>query len=254
MNNSVSIVTGASRGIGRAIVKGLSKDTHILAVARNFRDLPSLQDEIIDGNFRHKIESIIGDVSNPKTALRVIRMAVTNNWKIKNLICNAGIGTSGATHTLDFKEWQKIFDVNVNGCFHFVRACLPSMLEQGFGNICIMSSTAGLKGYSHNAAYVASKHALVGFAKALAIEYGKYGITVVPICPGFVESDMTTRTINGVANRRNISYQEARVIVEKVNPQKRILAQQEIVEAVKFICSGNARALSGNPLILSGGE
>ena len=128
------------------------------------------------------------------------------------------------------------------------------MVKQKSGAICIMSSIAGLKGIKYSAAYSSSKHALIGLAKSLAQEYGKYGIVTVPVCPGFVESDMTTRTIRGLMERNKISEEEARARVAKTNPQKRIIPAEEVAEIISFICSNKAPSLSGNPLILSGGE
>ncbi len=173
---------------------------------------------------------------------------------VRNLICNAGIGYGGRTETFDQEKWREVFAVNVHGSFYFVQACLPDMLEQGRGTICLMSSILGVKGYKYQAAYTASKHALVGLARALGQEYGKKGIVTVPICPGFVESDMTRRTIHGLVQHQHISEAEAEKRVAATNPQQRIIPAEEVAEAVALVRGGGVPALNGNPLILSGEE
>lgn len=197
---------------------------------------------------------VVGDVRDPATAAAAVRAATERGWIVKNLVCNAGIGKSGPSAEFPMDLWRDIFAVNVEGSMQFVQACLPSMLSAGSGTICFMSSVAGLKGYAYTAAYCASKHALVGLARSLAQEYGKRGIVVVPVCPGFVEGEMTDRTIRGVMERRGIGEDEARARVARANPQHRILRPEEVAEAVAFACGGAAPALSGSPLTLSGGE
>ena len=249
---AVTIVTGAGRGIGRAIALRMAKQTTVMVVGRTSEDLLSVRDEIIarGGSANY----MAGDVADPETARRTIDFIVGGSSVVRNLVCSAGIAKSGATESFDTDLWKEILDVNVNGSFHFVKACLPHMLQEKRGAICLISSTAGLYGYSHTAAYCASKHALVGMAKSLAVEHGKNGIVSVAICPGFVESEMTTRSIRSLAARRGFTEAEARERIARVNPQRRIMPPEEVAETVAFICSGKASSLSGNPLVLSGGE
>lgn len=248
----VSIITGGGRGIGRAIALRLAKDTNVIVVGRTKGDLVSVCKEIEKKN--GSAEYVVGDITDPKTAGKAVALAQKKKWTVANLVCNAGIGKSGKTEAFDKELWCGMFDVNVHGAFYFVQACLPEMLKRKKGTICLMSSIAGVKGYSHIAGYAATKHALVGMARSLAKEYGKYGIVTVPVCPGFVESEMTTRTIQGVRERQGISEEDARAKVAAANPQKRIIPAEEVAEAVAFVCLGKVPSLSGNPLILSGGE
>src|SRR5262249_39245287 len=182
------------------------------------------------------------------------QLAREHGWAIRNLICNAGIGRGGNTHAFKLSDWLEVFDTNVHGSFYFVRACLPAMLQERQGVIVLMSSTAGVKGIKRDAAYTASKHALVGLARALAKEYGKYRIDIVSVCPGFVKSPMTDRVIQGMVRPQGILQAEAEERVANVNPQGRILPAEEVAEMVAFVCSRRVRSLNGNPLILSGGE
>jgi NAD(P)-dependent dehydrogenase (short-subunit alcohol dehydrogenase family) len=195
-----------------------------------------------------------GDVRDPSTATRCMELMRERGWHPANLVCNAGFGKAGDSHDFDMSLWREMFEVNVEGTMHFIRSVLPPMVETGKGTICIISSIAGLKGYARTAAYSASKHALVGLARSLAQEYGARGIVTVPLCPGYVEGEMTTRSIRGLMERKGISENDARERIERTSPQHRIMPPEEVAEAVAFVCSGSVPALNGNPLVLSGGE
>ncbi len=250
--NTASIITGGGRGIGKAIALNLAQKTNLVIVGRTESDLEITCNDI-NKKENGKAAYVVGDVRYSQTAQEAISKVRANNWILRNLICNAGIAKSGALHEFDEKVWQNIVDVNVLGAFQFSKASLPLLLEQGKGIICFMSSVAGLEGYSYESAYCASKHALVGLAKSMALEYSKKGITVAALCPGFVESEMTTRTIHGVMERRGISYSEARERVAAKNVHKRIIPAEEIAEKISAICDGKFTLVSGRPLILSDG-
>ena len=249
---AISLVTGGGRGIGRAIAVRLARETPVLVVGRAQAALETVCGAITQVGGTAAFCS--GDVSDPATAERAVHLVRERGWVVRNLICNAGIGGGGRTETFDPEKWRTVFAVNVHGSFYFVQACLPGMLEQRRGTICLMSSILGVKGHKYQAAYTASKHALVGLARALAQEYGKRGVVCVPLCPGFVESDMTRRTIHGLVEHQHLSEAEAEKRVADTNPQKRIIPAEEVAEAVALVCAGDVPALSGHPLILSGGE
>lgn len=245
-----SIVTGGGRGIGRAITLRLARDGPVVAVGRDLANLESVcRDVQASGG---TAVACAGDVADPATAARALELVAERGWELANLICNAGMGKGGATHEFDPALWREIFDTNVHGSFYFVRACLPAMMARGAGTICLMSSVAGLKGVAYDTAYTASKHALVGLARSLALEYGKRGIVVVPLCPGFVESEMTQRAIHGLMKRQGLTAEEARAKIAATSPQRRILPAAELAEVIAMICSGAMAAASGNPLILGG--
>ena len=253
--NIASIVTGGGTGIGRAIVFKLVETTNVILVGRKPEPLESTCEKINSQRNLGRADFILGDVTNPETAKRATQLAERSNWEIRNLITNAGIGGGGySTAEFDELRWQEVVDINLNGSFYFIKACLPSMVKNKKGYVCLISSTAGVKGYAYQSAYTASKHALVGLAKTVALEYGKHGIVAVPICPGFVDTEMTDRTVASLMKRNNITEKEARERVARVNPQRRIMPPEEVAEMVAFICSGKVPSLSGNPVILSGGE
>lgn len=246
-----TIITGGGRGIGRALSIAMAKQAAVLVVGRTEADLVKTCALIAGAG--GAAAYVVGDVANPLTAMRAMEGVKERGWIPRNIICNAGIGKSTSAIDLPLQQWQQVFDTNTTGAFLFAQAALPYLVEQQAGTICFVASIAGVKGYAYEAAYTASKHAMVGLAKSLAAEYGKHNISVVPICPSFVEGDMTERTIAGVSQRKNISRKEAREIVARTSSQRRIIPEEEVARVAEFICSGNVPSLSGSPIILNGG-
>ncbi len=250
--NLATVITGGGRGIGEAIARRMAKETAVVLVGRTSASLERVSNEInAEGGKAH---FLVGDVSDFTTAERCVELVDKLGLRVQNLVLNAGIAKGGAATAIERQVWKEMFAVNVDGTFFFIQAFLPKMVPNKSGTICIISSIAGVKGYKYQTAYCATKHALVGMARALALEFAKHGICVVPICPAFVESDMTQRTIDGIKRHRGLADPEARAIVEAVNPQKRIIPADEVANMVEIVCSGKVTSLNGNPLILSGGE
>jgi NAD(P)-dependent dehydrogenase (short-subunit alcohol dehydrogenase family) len=235
-----AIVTGGGRGIGRAITLRLARTAPILVVGRTPDDLARVATEIKRGG--GLAAYFAGDVADPDTASSAVELARRQGWWCRHLVCNAGIGRSGATETFDPSLWRRIIDVNVNGTFWFVRACLPDMLAQHQGVVTIISSLAGVHGVAFDAGYTASKHALVGLARALSAEFGRRGIAAAALCPSFIESEMTQRTIRGVMARRGLTEPEARQRVADKTPARRILSADELAEAVALLGTGDIAA------------
>jgi NAD(P)-dependent dehydrogenase (short-subunit alcohol dehydrogenase family) len=237
---AVAVVTGGGRGIGRAITLRLVRESPVVVVGRTPEDL-----EAVCAEARHagrEAVPYVGDIADPATAAGLVGLVRSHGWVVQHLVCNAGIGKSGPTAEFDPDLWRRIFDVNVHGGFYLVRACLPDLLARGDGVVTIVSSLAGVHGVAYDAAYSASKHALVGLARSLALEYGKRGLTVAALCPGFVESDMTRRTVRGVMHRHGLTEAEAERRVADHCPAKRILPAEEIAEAVALLGAGDLPA------------
>ncbi len=251
-NNTASIVTGGGKGIGRAVALKLAASTNVVLVGR---DQKALQDTCLEvDSLGAQSTYLCADVKNPQTALDAVALVRSRGWQLKNLVCNAGIGTGGNTDSFSQSTWIEMFEVNVHGCFWFVQAALPEMLTNKNGKICIISSVAGIKGFKRQAAYSATKHALVGLAKSLALEYGKRGIVTVPICPAFVMTDMTERVVSGLVKHQGLTRDQAIAKISATNPLNRIITPDEVADSVELVCSGKLDHMNGNPLVLNGGE
>jgi NAD(P)-dependent dehydrogenase (short-subunit alcohol dehydrogenase family) len=246
-DNVVTIVTGGGRGIGRAIALRMARETPVMVVGRTAADLRNVCAEIraAGGIAMH----CTGDVATPGTARRCVDQIHRSKRVVRHLVCNAGIAKGGDTHAFDPRLADQMMRVNYTGTMNFAIACLPDMLAEGDGTICLMSSVLGVRGYKRETAYAATKHALVGMARSLAHEYSRKGIRVVPLCPGFVESEMTQRSIDGLVRYRGISESEARAVIASANAGNRIIPAEEVAEMVARVCSGE-QPVNGEPLLM----
>jgi NAD(P)-dependent dehydrogenase (short-subunit alcohol dehydrogenase family) len=144
--------------------------------------------------------------------------------------------------------------VNLLGAVSACQAVLPGMRARGFGRIVNVASTAGLKGYAYVAAYVASKHALIGFTRALALEAVKQGITVNAVCPGFTDTDLAARAATTIAESSGRSIEDARQALAASNPAGRLVQPEEVAETVAFLCRPGAGAITGQAIAIACGE
>jgi 3-oxoacyl-[acyl-carrier protein] reductase len=186
MMRPAALVTGASRGIGRATALRLSRDHDIIAVARNESELASLKQEVErSGATCRTISLDLSDHSTTDRALSGIQCDV--------LINNAGVGPNKPFLSLTAAEWHRIVDVNFNALFHVTRAVLPGMIERKGGHVIVVGSIAGRSAFVGGTAYAASKHAAVAFAECLMLEVREHGVKVSVINPGSVATAFSER-------------------------------------------------------------
>jgi NAD(P)-dependent dehydrogenase (short-subunit alcohol dehydrogenase family) len=133
-------------------------------------------------------------------------------------------------------------------------AVLPHVLARRWGRIVNIASTAGLKGYAYTVAYTAAKHGVIGLTRALAIEYAQCGVTVNAVCPGFTDTDLVRRAAQTVARQTGRSESDAKEALARYNPQGRLVAPEEVAEAVAFLCRDAASAMTGQSIVVAGGE
>lgn len=245
--NIVSIVTGGGRGIGRAIALRLARETPVMLVGRTASHLRAVCAEIraAGGIADH----LTGDVGRPSTARACVERVHKSGRCVRHLVCNAGIGKGGNTDSFDPALFAEMMRVNVNGAFNFVPPCLPDMLAAQDGTICFIGSVLSVRGHKREAGYAAGKHALAGLSRSLHDEYARKGLRVTAVCPGFVDSEMTQRVIDGLVRHRNISETDARAIVARSNKSNRILSNTEVADMVAAVCTGK-HPVDGEPLIM----
>ena len=147
-----------------------------------------------------------------------------------------------------------MLDVNLTGTFLCMQAALPDMLAARQGRIVNIASTAGQRGYAYVAAYVAAKHGVVGLTRSLALELAPKGITVNAVCPGYTETEILRESIANVMAKTGRSEADARAEFARGNPQGRIVQPQEVADAVQWLCSDAAGAITGQSISVSGGE
>jgi 3-hydroxy acid dehydrogenase / malonic semialdehyde reductase len=179
----VCLVTGASKGIGRAIALRMAHTHDIVAVARNEDALDLLAAEI--GEEGGRCHTLVVDVSDPAAVA-----AALGDLRVDVLVNNAGVATLKPFMELTAAEWHAMVDVNLNALYHVTRAVLPGMMERGYGHVLIIGSTAGRNTFAGGTAYVATKHAVMGFAESLMLEVRDAGVKVSVVTPGSVATEL----------------------------------------------------------------
>jgi NAD(P)-dependent dehydrogenase (short-subunit alcohol dehydrogenase family) len=244
-----ALVTGGSRGIGLVIASVLlSHGARVTALTR--RAAPAKSSEPIDEN----LADAVADVADPSAVAEAFQHARSKFGPIEILVNNAGQAASAPFLKTDAALWRRMHAVNLDGTFHCTQAALPDMLAAGWGRIINVASTAGLTGYSYIAAYCASKHAVIGLTRALAVEVAAKGITVNAVCPGYTDTDMVKETIANIVAKTGRTPEQALAELTSRNPQHRLIKPQEVARTVAWLCLPDSESITGQAISISGGE
>jgi len=240
--DKVAVVTGGTRGIGRAIVIMLAREGASVAFTylKSTPDAEALVKEITGSSGKVKAFQI--DVRDYEKAKGLIEKVKEEFGRLDILVNNAGITKDKALMMMAKEDWQDVIDTNLGGLFNLSRNAIVTFLKQKSGNIINISSVSGIIGLSRQANYAASKAGIIGFTKALAREVGAYNIRVNAVAPGFIETDM-------VAGLK----EEYRVEIKKRIPLERFGKAEDVAAAVKFLLSDKAGYITGQTLVVDGG-
>ena len=246
-----ALVTGASRGIGAVVAAALAAEgAHVSLLARDAESLARLAGQL--GNDRAL--PVAADVTDGASVRGAFAAARARFGPVHILINNAGQAASAKFTDTDEALWQRIMAVNLTGTYLCAHAAVTDMLELRYGRIVNIASIAGLRGAAYISAYVASKHAVIGLTRALALEYATRNITVNAVCPGYVDTDIVKQAVATIRNKTGRSESEALAALVATNPQQRLITPEEVANAVLWLCRPGSQSITGQSLIISGGE
>jgi 3-oxoacyl-[acyl-carrier protein] reductase len=240
LSGRVAIVTGASRGIGRAIAAQLARQGAVVVAAARGENARPAVDEIVAANGRAEAVSL--DVTEPGACEQLIANVLERHSRIDILVNNAGITRDQLLLRMKRDDWDAVLATNLTAAFALSQAVLKSMIRQRGGRIIAISSVVGQSGNAGQANYAASKAGLIGFTKALALEVASRGITANVVAPGMIETDMT----------RALTEQARDEWASKI-PLRRLGTPADIASAVCFLASDEASYITGHVLAVNGG-
>jgi NAD(P)-dependent dehydrogenase (short-subunit alcohol dehydrogenase family) len=249
-----AVVTGGGSGIGAATARELARLGARLTLMGRRQAPLAVQAAEIGNATATEVAAEPLDVTDPAAVPVAFAAATQRLGAVDILVNNAGAAASAPFGGTSLDLLNDMLAVNLTGAFLCTQAVLPAMLKAKAGRIVNIASTAGLTGHAYVTAYCAAKHALVGLTRSLAAETAKSGVTVNAICPGYTDTDLVARAVNNITAKTGRSPEAARAELAKVNPMDRLVTPQEVAAAVAFLCLPSAAAITGQAIVVAGGE
>ncbi|MEM9924052.1 MAG: SDR family oxidoreductase [Cyanobacteria bacterium P01_D01_bin.50] len=252
LQGRIAIVTGGTSGIGRAIAQSLAQRGANLAIGSRSASKSSCQAEIESLGVKALVMNLDVTITD---SVKTFYEAVVQTFGQVDILVNAAGITS--VHTMCHHPdelWHRIIDVNLNGIYRTIKFCLPGMIERRWGRIINIASTAASVGSPSVPAYCASKAALVGLTRCVALEGAAHGITCNSISPGWVETEFSKNAMQNFAAIKNQTLAQYLQTIKQSNPQQRIIQPPEIAELAAFLCRDEALGITMQDLTVSAGS
>ena len=249
MKGRAAIVTGAASGIGRAIATDLAQQgARVLCADVNVEDGERVATELRTGAFQR------ADTAKQADCDALVTRAVRDFGGVDILVNNAGLQHVAPVEEFPVETWEQLVRIMLFGAFYLTRAALPHMYAKGWGRIVNIASVHGLVASPYKSAYVAAKHGLVGFTKAVALEAAEKGVTVNAVCPSYVRTPLVEKQIADQAKVHGISEDAViRDIMLAPAALKRLLEPSEVAAYVRFLCSDEAGGITGATQVIDAG-
>ncbi len=244
-----AVVTGASRGIGRALVQSFVKEGYaVWALARAADALETLARE--SGGVVHPLPIDVADEEAVLAASkRILEAGVP-----RVLVNNAGVSVSAPLHRTSLEDYHRVMAVNVTAPFLFCRELIPAMGAAGGGRVINIGSIAATRGVRFTSAYCASKHALLGLTRSLAAEWARKNVTVNIVNPGWVETDMFAQAKGAISKSTGRTEQEAHAALANMHAMGRVIQPEEVAALCLFLASDAAASITGSAYNIDGGD
>src|SRR5580698_2767440 len=247
-----AVVTGASRGIGSTIAAALAgRGARVSLLGRDAGNLHTVTKALGGSSVA---APIVADVTDGASVRAAFEKAREHFGPVHMLVNNAGQAASAKFTDTDEALWNRIMAVNVNGTYLCTRQAVPDMLQAGFGRIVNVASIAGLRGGAYISAYVASKHAVIGLTRSLALEFASTNITVNAVWPGYTDTDIGREAIANIVRKTGRSEADALASLVATNPQRRLITPEEVAHSVLWLCAPGAESITGQCIVIAGGE
>src|SRR3989454_3664151 len=247
-----AVVTGAGRGIGRSIAIALAQaGANVAVTARTPFEIEQVVAEI-QAMGRQSL-AIACDVTDPEQVTHMATTLIEGLGGVDILVNNAG--NAGSHKFLNHSDelWHRMLSINLTSVYYVTKAFVPALIEQRYGRIINIASIAARAGGSYITAYTAAKHGVLGLTRALAVELMQYNITVNAICPGYVNTPMTDAQVRNIATRTGMSEAQAREVLEKASPQRRLMEPEEVASIAIFLAQDFSQGITGQAINIDGG-
>ena len=239
------LITGGGSGVGADMALAFTAaDAEVVVAGRRREAL----DAVVAGEPR--MRAIEADVSVENDVVQLFAAA----GPVDIVIANAGAAESAPITRTSIDVWQQMMAVNLTGVFLTLREGVRQLEGRGWGRLITVASTAGLRGYAYVSAYTAAKHGAVGLTRAVAQEVAGSGITANALCPGYVDTELTERTIANIMATTGRSHDEALRALTRANPQGRLVQPAEVTAAALWLCGPGSAAVNGQAIAIDGGE